>query len=713
MNYMGKKKLWIKFISFLLCIVIFFFSSVSSISVQAAGKAPAPTGDYEKVEAQNWFRDMRDSFQNWRTNNRIIGDGQIAGSLASALNGDGWLRGYMLGGLLSKDVEYYNQPTKIFDKVNNAYKDTMTSTTAPNSYYYYQGGTTNSTVNNYRVFQDNSNYTTNNYNYQWYNPITNNYNYTDYYLYDTDYNTYYYNQTINNYQYDYYYIDNSTHVTYYIVQTDKNTNEEKEYIYDLYYKLPDGRSSYGLTKEEVWGIYFLYNTDHYDLVAEDDGKTLGLWHFDRNLNDSSFWGNSTGTSINLQYSEGFFEQGKALPAVNYDGKVTTFLPLDKVSFNPTQPYTLEWREFIPGKGNDAEVIFRSEYGSDPEVTKMLFYDYFVFPGKKWVSLQYSVNQFAYYALTFNGSEYQFFINGIKQDFIDRSSRPSEISVDTVCGFKIEKSGITINSECALTYFDRWQYTSGGFVETYIRNMQHSGTIIDEMRLSKGVLYTSNFVPISEPYTTNEVLVLPSNIPDKTLLFYTGMDYPSYRIGGARPTYPANGSIYVSTEEDIVKTIQQYQTNKWVEIDAYLYRDGKLTDFKGFDLNTYKYDEPEDPPDSILNPDKPVDPEPSEPEPSEPDNPDGDGSGGGGLGSLLEGIGKLFSGIVSVLGKLIGMVSDLITGLFDSLSIFTGFTTGFTEFLSATFSFVPPEIWGLITAGITLMILAAVIKMIKG
>ena len=111
-----------------------------------------------------------------------------------------------------------------------------------------------------------------------YNPVTNNYNTYNTVNYNYDYNIY--NFTTN--EYNYYVQNNYTYVSYFIVD-----NDQQSYYYEIYYQLPDGRNSYDLTAEDVWGQYFIYDVTNYDYVAEDDGKTLALFHFDGDLKDSS------------------------------------------------------------------------------------------------------------------------------------------------------------------------------------------------------------------------------------------------------------------------------------------------------------------------------------------------------------------------------------------------------------------------------------------
>lgn len=666
-----------------------------------------PEGDWLSDDFNKWLDGVVDVFKYGYN----ITVGQVAGGAAAGVNGGNIINGMLVGSLLNSDVNYYGQPTKIFDKVNQAYKGdpVSSSTTAPNCYYYYQGDTnssdTSNYTSNYHVYQDMSDYSTHTYNYQWYNPITNNYNYTNNYQYNYDYNTYYYQQTTENYQYDYYYIDNSTHMTYYIVQTDLSGSadvpEVKEYIYDIYYELPDGRNSYKLHASDIWGQYFLYNTSKYDVVPEDDGTTLGLWHFDGNLEDSSYWNNSVGLSSSLQYSEGVFDVGK-----HVGGDIT--LPLDHCSFDPSAPFTLEWRELIPSVPPN----YKNGYVSYYFANGVYLHEYF------GVINGWAIGEFAHYALVYDGSVFNFFKNGIKCSLHDYAPNidkypDSYKKNDYPAGFLFSSDSIIIKNQ-------HLRRNTNEYSQDFL--VGHVDSIVDEMRLSKGILYTSDFVPSVQPFDTNEVLVIPDNAIDNTVLFYTRYDYDGYRVGGVRPTYPTDGYIYVNVEDDVVQSVQQYQVNKWEEIDAFLYDNGELIDLAGYDLSDRKVVEPVEPDTGTGSGNNPGTGSGNTPGGSGgdgSDNDSGDDDGGGGIlsgiidffGSIFGLIGELISVLIGLLGDLVDLITSLISSLFDLLGVFTDFGGGFSDFLGAAFGFIPSEVWSLIGTGISAMVIIAVVKML--
>lgn len=91
--------------------------------------------------------------------------------------------------------------------------------------------------------------------------------------------------TINNY-YTWNYHINYTSITY-IGQT-----EEYNKYYEVYYELPDGRSSADLTKEDLEQLNLAIDVIPYARAA-DDVAIKALYHFDGDTRDASFW-NYTG-----------------------------------------------------------------------------------------------------------------------------------------------------------------------------------------------------------------------------------------------------------------------------------------------------------------------------------------------------------------------------------------------------------------------------------
>lgn len=116
-----------------------------------------------------------------------------------------------------------------------------------------------------------------------------------------------------------------------------------------------------------------------------------------------------------------------------------------------------------------------------------------------------------------------------------------------------------------------------------------------------------------------------------------------------------------------------------------------------------------------------------------DSGGGSGSGGGGSGSddsgggssILDGLGKVFGAIGKVIDKIIGFLLDIIAkvveGFTKILDLFAGTFTklvdlvpsGFNDFLSAMFPYIPEDWITLVTASITIFALGSIFWFLRG
>lgn len=127
--------------------------------------------------------------------------------------------------------------------------------------------------------------------------------------YDESTKTYYYHTevpiTIDNRQY--YYFTYNYHINYTSV-TYIGTTEEYDKHYEVYYKLPDGRSSADLTAEELEQLNLSIDVINYGRSA-DDVSLRSLYHFDGDTDDSSYWNYCTGFTWNKGASLTYMDEG--------------------------------------------------------------------------------------------------------------------------------------------------------------------------------------------------------------------------------------------------------------------------------------------------------------------------------------------------------------------------------------------------------------------
>ena len=189
-----------------------------------------------------------------------------------------------------------------------------------------------------------------------------------------------------------------------------------------------------------------------------------------------------------------------------------------------------------------------------------------------------------------------------------------------------------------------------------------------------------------------------------------MDIPDVRFGGARPTYPTNGYVYVALDaDDKVESIQQYQEDGWYEIEASLYTGTDWVSFNEVNMEYLGID-------GVGDSSGDTGGDSGDSGDTGGDSGDtGDGSSdssGGGVQAILDGIGKFFDTLLNLVGKIIGLFSGFVDSVLSLFEGFTVFTDGFSGFLTATFGFLPPEAINVLVAGITLIVILAIIKFLK-
>jgi len=621
------------------------------------------------------------------------------------------------------------------------YGDTGASSSGADNNYIYNITNNNQTFNTYnehKVFN-----TVNN---TWYNPINVSYETINNISYSPTYNTYYVtsgSKSGGGSKYESYVTNNITYISYYITDTETSST----WYYEIYYLLPDGRNSYDLTAEDVWGTYFLYDAVNYDEVIEDDGTTLALLHFDGNILDSSAHNNAVNYTSNASYnfidsdftsalswsdstahtmtvalpeplSGDFTIEGRIKVSDASDKVFTTYLPNGDLFDNTTKTYTYDVS--LSGRKTFMETRLGSggSYSVNPTTS---YLEYIVTGESDWIiSGIGSGVLFLDGESFFKGNESEKRVYSGCKGFTPNVSSYNTIyfsnvapfetiysysqTLDEVLSFAFVRSGDTV------TYYENglekysFEYAGTDCETLTLESTAKQSIVFDELRVSNMALYTDTYTPSSQPFDTNLVLVLPDQGEVNQIAVKSNTSVADLRVGGVRPTYPSNGDVYVYLEEDVVKDVQQYQTDGWYSVDACIYEeDAGWTSFANYDLSAYVSEAPEE---------------------------DDDGSGSGGAGDSgntgdgsgdSSGGGDLNLGTDGILGELIsavfgGVVSAITAALQGLLSIFTAlieFTTGFGSFLRSAFVFIPGEIMSVITAGITLMVVLAVIRFIRG
>ena len=543
---------------------------------------------------------------------------------------------------------------------NKNYGLTFTGSGAKNNFQYNDiSSVTNITIAN----------TTNN---TFYNPVTNNYNTYNNISYNNAYNTYF----MEGDKYNSYITNNATYISYYII----DNSLQETYYYEIYYQLPDGRNSYDLEPEDVWGTYFIYNAINYREVPEDDGVTRGLWHMDGNYKDSS----ASGVG-DLSCSEiDFISDGMGSSARLSSGKSSTiYFP----RVNKSSPYTVEFRFKVISAGdlpdNKTESdINREEVRVYTGVRSIDFFELFSsYPKEHYTNC--SIGVWYNVSVCYDGSGYTWFLNGQKQFYSEKF------------GFFLSNiAGVQFNYSYTITNPSKpsGRPVTGTSYEWV--DFRHLTVLYDEVRLSNKVLYTENYTPRTQPFDTNKVLVVPdpAGMTDTTIAVKSSVPVGALRVGGVRPTFPGNGDVYVVEEKGIVKDVQQFQQDGWYSVQASLYIDGEWKLFFGFDISGFGLNKPDSSGGGTG--------------PGGSGDSGGSGSGGGGSGFWDKLLQSTFGGVLSVL-------ASLLSGLLTLLGAILTMLLGIVGYIGIFLPFLPGSIVTLIGGGVFIVLALVVIKFIGG
>lgn len=470
------------------------------------------------------------------------------------------------------------------------------------------------------------------------------------------YNTAYYNQTYNSYyipvtyndvDYNYFitYSPTYTNITY----IQDGCNDPAQAVSDNYYfELPDGRNSYNLTADDVFGIPLAGEVINYDAVPEND-NCVALYHFDGNINDSSGAGSvasflegsipayresdSYGQCLYLSSTDNLsitLPQELEAPytiefRVNY-GTNRTFTPASSFfairSFASSGKYTneLTCSISIPDPRNElAEYLYLYEEGVESWSALVPFLSFLGVDGSdsvdrisiscntssisayRYSSVYYVYHQGlgTYVPMTeyehYNASAYATAVAAADKARANNSFKPSSVSFssfplnrETWYNISIVNDGTQIKwyrEGVPFTPPDGWNVSNGSISSVSLSGVAGlTYSCYDELRISKGALYSGEYTPHVGPFDVPTVLVTPdiSAVPDGTVAVKSAVSVADFRVGGVRPSYPVEGSVYISLDADKkVTSCQQYQSGTWTECQGSVCKDGNWVELTGY------------------------------------------------------------------------------------------------------------------------------------
>ena len=300
-----------------------------------------------------------------------------------------------------------------------------------------------------------------------------------------------FNQTNNYYEYNYYtyniqYTYNNTYITYI-----GSTAEYQPKEWELYYELPDGRSSADLTEDDVAGLSFQFNDCINYKKSATDTALRALYHFDGNTNDSGFFSDKTSFTWNTGASITYMDANAFDGALYLDEKAHQFT-ITLPSNIGSGDFTLQWRYYQ----NAATTTDHNENYINVGGTKLLGWsEQSLYNGSGTKLAGLSVGTWQELAIVRHNGTVYLYHNGVKIGSVSNSS-------------------VLTNK-----------------IIFYLGANSRAHSMLDEMRFVKGALYTSGkaYTPTSVPYDSNAVLVLPdSPVPVVDEYWTIQASVPRYR-----------------------------------------------------------------------------------------------------------------------------------------------------------------------------------------
>lgn len=301
--------------------------------------------------------------------------------------------------------------------------------------------------------------------------------YIDNLYYDASTKTYYvdaheeyiYNSSTNNYTTNYstsqvVYNVSYTSITY-IGQT-----EEYQERYELYYQLPDGRSSADLTAEDLEQLSLVFADVMTYARASDDIDMRLLYHFDGNTEDSSYWGYCTSFEWSVGASLTYLDEGTFGGSLYLDETAHDFTMTLPSGGDLAGDFTLQFRYYqshTEAPASDSAFYF----GSEP---------WLVLDGANYMAPDLTVLS-ATSVGTWN------------EICVMRSNFVLYYYLNGVCIY---------SADCPDVLDAQLRFMFGASQQTYKK--------LDELRFSRKAIYTAgeNYTPTSVPFDSNLALVLP-------------------------------------------------------------------------------------------------------------------------------------------------------------------------------------------------------------
>lgn len=452
------------------------FPYYQAVETEPDPDEPAPDGSIDEPLGGKWVRVDKTS-KVYNIVSQAVLDDIVAGLQAKGERVSfAYYDGNKYGGIQSKNRYENGIPMVYCDEKSRPYRMQLSANdfavNQDNNYYTGSSGSSGSsgdttiydqgtTENNNLIDVDN--------NTIWFPDGT--LNYINNLLYDESTKTYYvdahqeYNiqnntYITNNYHYEYHI--NYTSITYI------GASEEYNKTYELYYQLPDGRNSADLTAEELKALNVSVDVVPY-IRSTDNTALRSLYHFDGNVNDSSYWNYATSFAWKKGASITYLESN-AFNGCLYLDETEHEFEIAAPSGIGSHDFTLQWRMYnsvTPAPVSDSWVSIGSS-------------QLFTFSGSY---------------ITFNGTQYAVPVGNWYEIALIRQSGT----------LRLYLNGIQVGSKTN-------NFILGKTILFHFGNQQQTYKQLDELRLLNYALVKSGsaYTPTAVPYDTNLALVLPDS-----------------------------------------------------------------------------------------------------------------------------------------------------------------------------------------------------------
>lgn len=333
--------------------------------------------------------------------------------------------------------------------------------------------------------------------------------------------------------------------------------------------MPDGRSSYNLTPDDIKGVVFNYDVINYDRTVTDT-DVIGIWHLDGDYTNSVN-NNTSDNQWNNNFVDGRFNgcvirEGSLL--YTYDSnsayKNTNNIYLHTPLSSMPSEWTLEFWVWCP---DTSTTIFT---GNDGLLHRSVPLPLLFESVPSWYSVAIQsdgtcyVNGYAENRTPFWQLGYTRNSSGWFDKFVSLYQLGSYLNI---CFSYTGTS--TMTSVNGTNYIDEYMSTFA----------------IDEVVFTARKLYSSEYKPRLEPHDLSFAYTVPTIQGDNsTIAIQSPVNVHNTQIGGVRSSDPIDGDVFISLYDGRATSITQYYNGIWNNVNGAVYFGEEWKNLYQYDFN---------------------------------------------------------------------------------------------------------------------------------